>query len=128
MVEFKIVLSDPKKGCSYKIDLKDENAQKLLGYKIGDKINGLMIGIDNTFEIEITGGSDKSGFSMKRDLIGPNKRKILAATGLGFKTKINGQRKRKYIRGNEISQDTVQINTKIITYGNKLLNEIFKKE
>lgn len=127
MVEFKMVLADPKTGKSYNIELKEENANSLIGHKIGEVINGVSIGIDTSYELIITGGSDKSGFSMRKDIIGPGKRKILAATGLGFNPKIKGQRRRKFIRGNEISQDTVQINAKLITYGETDISDYFKE-
>ncbi len=129
MTEFKIVLADPNSGNSYKIELKNEMANKLIGYKIGNIVDGSIIGIDSDYEIEITGGTDKSGFAMRKDLIGPNKRKILSVKGLGFNPKLRGQRKRKFIRGNEISQDITQINAKIIKYGkNNIQSEIKTNE
>ena len=127
MVEFKVVLADPKSGKSYNIDLNEDHSKKLIGYKIGDIINGEIIGIDNQYNIKLTGGSDKSGYTMRKDIIGPNKRKILSVKGIGFHPKINGKRKRKYIRGNEISQDIIQINAKIEEYGSISIESYFKK-
>jgi small subunit ribosomal protein S6e len=40
---------------------------------------------------------------------------------------MDGQRKRKSIRGNEITADFVQINAKVTQYGEKPLEEIFVK-
>ena len=42
--------------------------------------------------------------------------------------KRKGVRLRKTLRGNEISLDTIQINTKVVKEGVKKFNEIFKKE
>lgn len=126
MTEFKIVLADPKSGKSYNINLNEDNSKKLVGCKIGDIINGEIFGFENTYHIKITGGSDKSGFTMRKDINGQNKRKILSVKGIGFHPKISGKRKRKFIRGNEISQDIIQINTMIIDYGSIPLDSYFK--
>ena len=40
---------------------------------------------------------------------------------------MDGQRKRKSIRGNEITSDFVQINAKVTGYGDKPLEEYFAK-
>jgi small subunit ribosomal protein S6e len=73
--------------------------------------------------LQITGGSDKDGFPMRPDLDGVVRKKALLTKGVGFrgikkirkvKYKVRGMRKRKYIRGNTISDSIVQINFKII--------------
>ena len=38
MVDFKVVISDAKTGKTYQKEVKDENAKKFLGLKIGDKL------------------------------------------------------------------------------------------
>ena len=40
MAEFKLVIGDPKTGKSTQIVVSDDNADKLNGKKIGDKIKG----------------------------------------------------------------------------------------
>jgi small subunit ribosomal protein S6e len=40
---------------------------------------------------------------------------------------MDGERRRKPVRGNEITADFVQINAKVTTYGEKALEELFPK-
>ncbi|MEM3292421.1 MAG: S6e family ribosomal protein, partial [Saccharolobus sp.] len=60
------------------------------------------------------GGSDNSGFPMRSDVTGAAKRKIILSSPPGFYPKEDGERRRKTIRGNVISQEIVQINTIIV--------------
>ncbi|HJK01073.1 MAG TPA: 30S ribosomal protein S6e [Methanocorpusculum sp.] len=124
MVDFKVVLSDPKTGLSYKIDATDAAAGTLLGKKIGTEIDGAPFGL-NGYKITITGGSDKTGTPARPDLPGNGKRDILLSKGFGFHATHNGERRRKSQRGNEIADDFIQINTKISIYGEKTIAEIF---
>ena len=55
MVDFKVVLSDPKTGLSYKIDATGAAAGALLGKKIGTEVDGAPFGL-NGYKITITGG------------------------------------------------------------------------
>jgi small subunit ribosomal protein S6e len=40
---------------------------------------------------------------------------------------MDGERRRKMIRSNEITQDFVQVNTRVTSYGEKSLDELFPK-
>lgn len=103
-------------GLSKLIEI-DEKKFRFEGMKIGDIIKGGLIGFPN-YEFQITGGSDRSGFPMRKDVHGPVKKKILLAKpGIGYKPKTKGQKKRKTVRGNEITQDMTLINLKVIKYG-----------
>ena len=123
---FKLVVSDPKSRKSFQ---KDVSAEGLLGKKIGDKISGSSAGLEG-YELEITGGSDKDGFPMRKDVDGIGRKRILIASGPGYHPKMEGQRRRKSIRGNTVSEDTAQINAKIFKYGPKPADHLFasKKE
>ena len=123
----KMVLADPKTGKSYKIGLDAAKEKDMIGKSIGMEIDAGFIGLPG-YKMKITGGTDKSGFVMKNDLPGPAKRKILGASGIGFSPKINGQRRRKFIRGSEISVDTAQVNAKIISYGDKSIGKLLGLE
>lgn len=123
----KIVLADPKTGKSYKIELDAVKEKEMYGKTIGMELDAGSVGLPG-YTMKLTGGSDKSGFVMKGDLPGPAKRKILGASGVGFSPKINGQRRRKFIRGNEISVDTAQINAKVIAYGDKTIEKLLGLE
>jgi len=110
MVSFKLVLSDPKTGKSEASEVKDAQAQPLLGRKIGEVIDGATIGL--TGRIKITGGSDKAGFPMRADTLGGGKNYVLLTKGVGFRTKVDGVKKRKLVRGNTITEETYQVNGK----------------
>jgi small subunit ribosomal protein S6e len=106
----------PGKGLSKLIEI-DEKRFRFENMKIGDTIKGGLIGFPN-YEFQITGGSDASGFPMRKDVHGPVKKKILVSKrGIGYKPLRKGQKKRKTVRGNEITYDMSLINLKIIKYG-----------
>jgi small subunit ribosomal protein S6e len=126
MVEFKVVLSDPKAGCAYNIDVTGGTAGALVGKKIGDEVDAGPLGLPG-YKMAITGASDRNGTPAKKSLPGPVRKKLLLAGGLGYHPRMEGERRRKSIRGNEITQDFVQINAKVTAYGEKPLAEIFPK-
>lgn len=113
MPAFKVVISDPKTGKSRQIEVKDEKARALLDKRIGDIIDGELIGVSGV-KLQITGGSDIAGFPMRADIEGPVKKYILLSGGVGFHPRKKGERRRKLVRGNTISEDIVQVNTKIV--------------
>ena len=98
MVEYKIVLADPKTGKCYQREVKEAEAEVFLGKKIGEKVKGDSFGLGG-YEFEITGGSDSSGFPMRKDLDGVGRKRILIVKGVGVKRKRKGQRQRKTVRG-----------------------------
>ena len=110
MVSFKLVLSDPKTGKSEASEIKDAQAQPLIGRRIGEVIDGATIGL--TGKMMITGGSDKAGFPMRADTLGGGKNYILLTEGVGYKSKEEGAKKRKLVRGNTITEETYQVNAK----------------
>ena len=110
MVSFKLILSDPKTGKSEASELKDANAQALLGRKVGEVFDASAIGLSG--RIMITGGSDKAGFPMRGDTLGGGKNYVLLTRGVGFRTKEEGAKKRKLVRGNTITEESYQINAK----------------
>lgn len=127
MADFKIVLSDPQTGMSYKVDATGGAAGALIGKQVGEEISGEAFGLPG-YTIAITGGTDKTGIPARRDLPGVSRRRLLLSEGTGFKPHYNGERKRKSVRGNEITQDFVQINAKVVKYGEKDLKSIFAPE
>lgn len=113
----------PGKGLSKLIEI-DEKKFRFEGMTIGDIIKGGLIGFAN-YEFEITGGSDSSGFPMRKDVHGPVKKKILVSRrGIGYKPMREGEKRRKTVRGNEITSDMTLINLKVVKYGDA---ELFKK-
>jgi len=57
-------------------------------------------------------------------LSGTGVKKVLLSKGPGYRPKEKGIRKRKSVRGNTISEDIVQVNTKIVEYGEKPIGEL----
>ena len=116
----KFVISDKEKSYQTEKDLGI-----IVGKKIGDKFNGDVIGL-NGYVLEITGGSDKEGFPMRKDIEGIARKKIILIKGIGYRAE-KGKRQRKSIRGNTISQDIAQISCKVTQSGEKKLEELFPK-
>ena len=113
MAKFKIVISDPETGKSNVVELEDARAVPLIGRKIGDVLDGAVVGLAG-HKVLITGGTDSSGFPMRPDIHGGIKTRVLLSGGVGYRAKEKGKRKRKTVRGNTITEDTAQINMKII--------------
>ena len=123
MVEFKVVVNDAKKGKSHNVQVSGHHANSLIGKKIGDEVDGIFISLPG-YKLQITGGTDKNGFTMRKDFPGIGRRRVLLSNGLGFQSKKNGLRKKKSIRGNTINQDIVQVNMKIIKYSSKPIDQL----
>jgi small subunit ribosomal protein S6e len=131
---FKINVAD--KGKTFKVETENED---LVGQKIGDKVDGKVFSEDlEGYEIEITGTSDKAGFCGLPDVEGSRLKKVLLSYERGMhvrpkhegkKVRSNrnpkGLRLRKTVRGNEISLETVQINTKVLKEGKKKFDALF---
>ncbi len=116
MVEFKLVISNPKTGLSVQREAKDDSARALIGLKVGDSVSGESVGLSG-FELQITGGSDYCGFPMRKDIRGVGRKKILAVSGLGFKKGEKGIRQRKTVCGNTVHDKIAQVNLKVIKEG-----------
>lgn len=107
MATFKITISD-KKGKSITRELKEKDANPLLGSQVGTEIDAAIVGQPG--KMRITGGSDKSGVPMRADIHGGARKYILLSKGVGLQDAEKGQRFRKLIRGNIITEEIYQIN------------------
>ncbi|KZX09904.1 30S ribosomal protein S6e [Methanobrevibacter oralis] len=116
---FKVVVSD--KAESYQIEVDETKAFN--GLLIGDEFDGGLVGLDG-YTLKITGGSDKNGFTMKKDISGTRRIKSLLTGGIGYHPKADGVKRRKTVRGNTIAEDIVQINTVVAEAGSKPIAEI----
>ena len=99
-----------QKGKSISRELKDNDANVLLGLQIGQETDASILGLQG--KIKITGGSDKSGVAMRGDVAGVPRKRILISKGVGLQDVKKGLRKRKLVRGNIISEEIYQINCK----------------
>ena len=116
---FKIVVSE--KELSYQLEVDD--GKQLNGLKIGEEFDGQIVGLDG-YTLKITGGSDKNGFAMKKDVDGPRRIKSLLTGWVVYKPKGDGVKRRKTVRGNTIADDIVQINTVVTKAGSKSIADI----
>jgi small subunit ribosomal protein S6e len=122
-----IVISDPKTGKAYKVEGKDPEASALfIGKRIGDVVDADLLGLSG-YALEITGGSDKEGMPMRKDVSGTARKRILITSPPGYRPKEGGKRRRKSIRGNELSSELSQINVVVKEYGRKPLEELSVK-
>jgi small subunit ribosomal protein S6e len=126
MADFKLVVSDPKTGIAYNIDITGARSNKFIGKAIGAEVDGESAGLPG-YTLVITGGSDKTGIPMRDDVPGQVRRKILVSEGTGYHPVSDGMRRRKLLRGNEVSGELVQVNAKVIAYGAKTLDELVPK-
>lgn len=122
---FKLVISEGKS--SHQMEVPAAESKKFVGLKIGEEFDASNIGL-NGYSLKITGGSDKNGFPMKKDVEGPRRIRSLLAGGVGFEPKRDGQRRRKTVRGNTVSDDIVQINTIVAKKGKKSIDELLESE
>lgn len=127
MVEFKAVIADPKNGKTFNAVVSGQHANRLLGMKIGDEFDGLFVSLPG-YKLMITGGSDKDGFPMRKDLPGQQRKKVVLAGGVGFNPDYEGQRRRKQLRGNTISADIVQVNMKVTSHGPRPIDEQLQQQ
>ena len=113
MAKFKIIVSDPETGKSQSVEVEETQAVPLIGRKLGEVIDGAAIKLSG-YKLKITGGSDKDGFPMRPNIHGGVRVGAILSEGVGFHSTNKGERKRKTLRGNVITDAIVQINMKIL--------------
>jgi small subunit ribosomal protein S6e len=118
MAKFKVIVSDPQTGTSKVVEVEEARAVPFIGKKIGETMDGAVVDLPAT-KLQIMGGSDKDGVPMKPNVHGGVRRKVVLSDGVGFNAKRGGERRRKAVRGNTITDEIVQINIKIVEQPNK---------
>ena len=130
-----------KSGKTYKLETE---AKSIEGKELHQKISGKELDLNpelknlEDYEFEITGASDKAGFTALKSVPGTGLTRVLLSYEKGMKKRPRregkrkrsnytpkGLRLRKTVRGTIISSDIVQINLKIVKEGKKPLEEIF---
>ena len=109
MANFKLTISD-KTGKSITKELKEKDANPLLGLQLQNEVDASIVGLVG--KMKITGGSDKSGVPMRSDIHGGSRKYVLLSKDVGLRTAEKGQRIRKLIRGNTITEEIYQINSR----------------
>ncbi len=113
MAKFKVIVSDPEVGTSKIVELEESRAPPFIGRKIGEAVDGAVVDLP-AYKLKITGGSDRDGVPMRPNVHGGSRRNVVLSGGVGFHPEGKGERRRKKVRGNVITDEIVQINTKII--------------
>lgn len=113
MAKFKIIISDPETGKSKSLEVEGSRAVPLVGRRIGEEIDGSAVGMTG-HKLQITGGSDKDGFPIRPNVHGGVRVSVIVNKGVGFRSARKGERQRKTLRGNVITEDIVQLNMKIV--------------
>ena len=118
MAKFKIIVSDPQTGTSKVVELEEARAAPFIGRKIGETMDGAAVDMPAT-KVQIMGGSDKDGVPIRPNVHGGVRRQVVLSGGVGFNPTKEGQRKRKAVRGNIITDEIAQINMKIVEQPSK---------
>lgn len=118
----KIIIGE--KGKSYSVEIPKEKEISLYGMRIGDTFDGGIIGASG-YKLKITGGSDKDGSPMKKDLLSTGKTKMILTQPPGFWPSRRGERRRKTVRGAIVSEWISQLNTVVVESGPTPLAQLF---
>lgn len=113
MAKFKVIVSDPQAGTSKAVEVEEARAAPFIGKKIGETMDGAVVDMPGA-KMQLRGGSDKDGVPMRPNVHGGVRRAVVLSGGVGFNPKKEGQRKRKAVRGNIITDEIVQINAKLV--------------
>jgi len=113
MAKFKVIVSDPEAGKSKVVELEGTRAVPLIGRRLGEVVDGAVVGVSGQ-KLQITGGSDKDGFPMRPNVHGGVRVNVILSESVGFHPNREGERRRKTIRGNVITEEIVQVNMKVV--------------
>ena len=113
MAKFKVIVSDPEAGTSKVVELDETRASPFIGRRLGETLDGSAVDRP-AHTVQILGGSDNDGVPMIGSVHGGVRRRVVLSNGVGFSSKKKGERRRKTVRGNVITDEIVQINMKIV--------------
>ena len=116
MAEFTVAVADPDDGTTYQVDVDGQDANRFVGREIGEEVDGGAVGLSGA-TLEITGGSDDTGRPMREDVRGTQLTEVLLDGGTGFEPTREGERRRVTVRGREVSDETRQINVRVVSAG-----------
>ncbi len=104
-----------------------ENTEFLIGKQIGDEFEGNRMGLDD-YTLEIRGGSDEDGFPMRESIEGSERRSMILSEGQGVNVEESGDRERRTVRGNRVSDEIRQLNVKVVESGEEELEDLMTGE
>ena len=104
-----------------------EESAKLVGKELGDEFDGGIVGLSG-YTLKITGGSDRSGFPMRKTIEGSERERVLIEEGSGIEVPEDGVRERKSVRGRRVSDEIQQLNTTVVEEGSKSVEELLGED
>jgi len=118
----KFNIAYPATGCQKFIDIDDEKklrsiydrriSQEFPGEDLGDEFQG--------YVFRISGGNDKQGFPMKQGVLTATRVRLLLKDGQScFRSRRNGMRKRKSVRGCIVGADLAVLNLVVVKKGDQ---------
>lgn len=126
MTRIRLVIGDPETGKTIQLELSEQKSRILQGKIITEIVDGESLGFPG-YHFKITGGSDGDGTPMRPDIHGAVRKRPLLKGGIGYRSPIQGKRRRCLVCGNEITDRIIQVNVKIMTRGSKPLLEHIEK-
>jgi len=120
----RVVVSNPDTGRSYQVET---DVDAYAGSSIGDEVDGGPVGLDG-YSLEITGGSDDTGRPMRGDVEGQGIAEILVTGGTGYNPDRDGERRRVSVRGGDVGEATVQLNTRVVEEGDQPIDDLLGEE
>ncbi len=114
MAKFQLIVSDPKAKTSKAASIEGSKAQALVGKSIGQEVDGKLLGLGN-IKLRITGGTDKDGVPMRFDIQGAARKRAILSGGVGYRPTSDGERQRKLVRGRVVSEETLQVNSVVVS-------------
>ena len=116
-----------KEGKTYTLELSEEQSTLLNGKKVGDVIPADIFGLAG-YELKLTGGSDNSGFPMRKTISGNRKVHALLSSPPGFRPRRNGEKRRKTVRGNVYDSTITEVNCVVVKNGAQPLDALLGKK
>jgi small subunit ribosomal protein S6e len=116
----KLNIANPATGEQKLIDIDDERRYSIFyEKKISQEVPADPLGDEwKGYIFRITGGNDKQGFPMKQGVLVPYRVRILLSDGHScYRTRRNGERKRKSVRGCIVGPDIAVLSLVIIKQG-----------
>jgi len=116
----KLNIANPATGQQKTINLDEERRYRIFfDKKIAQEVEADLIGDEfKGYVLRITGGNDKQGFPMKQGVLLPYRVRLLLADGHScYRTRRDGERKRKSVRGCIVGPDIAVLSLVIVKQG-----------
>jgi len=116
----KFNIANPATGAQKLLDIDDEKRYRIFfDKKIAQEVPGDSLGDEwKGYVFRITGGNDKQGFPMKQGILLPTRVRLLLSDGHScYRTRRNGERRRKSVRGCIVASDIAVLSLVIVKQG-----------